>query len=104
MASALPPADLRHLCDESGYDFTERDEVGRRNYEGERAAESVKAYTVFGFHEGGGSFAADIYADTKQEAVRKARTEWAPSVGAGDIIVAAVSQVPPAAEQPARIA
>jgi len=25
-------SDLRHLCDESGYDFAERDEVGQRNY------------------------------------------------------------------------
>src|SRR4051794_28918706 len=32
--------DLRHLCDESGYDFAERDDVGRRNYETELGEEA----------------------------------------------------------------
>jgi hypothetical protein len=31
--------DLRHLCDESGYDFAERDGVGYRNYVGELGEE-----------------------------------------------------------------
>lgn len=33
--------DLRHLCDESGYDFAERDGVGYRNYTGELADDGV---------------------------------------------------------------
>lgn len=28
--------DLRHLCEESGYDYAERDRVAQSNYEAER--------------------------------------------------------------------
>jgi hypothetical protein len=86
--------DLRHMCDKHGLDFAERDEVGRRNYEIELVEEGPAKkprYTVFGFHDHGGeSFAADINADDKQQAIDKARREWAP----GNIIVATVSERP----------
>jgi hypothetical protein len=33
-------ADLRHLCEESRYDFAELDEIGRRDYEAQRGDEA----------------------------------------------------------------
>lgn len=71
--------DLRHLCDQSGYDYAERDGVGYRNYlaelEEERTAEP--AYTVIGIYRAndGERYATTVYTHNGPEAAEQLAQE-----------------------------